>query len=213
MFMKIKLPKKKTRESIRNWLLENDMPTEELARRSGLSTNKIREWRVLCDVIDLNDAVSFKAWVKFKDYTTAESCVILGITRKSFIHYCEKHGLKKKSSVREPEKHIDLPKNGEELSELLKLHGTPTIAKMAGVSRSMIQYLQRKFNVESPRKTKKNKYNNKEWLHKNYVEKEYNIFECAEMAGVSYVTIYNWLIENKIIPRRGAINSKYEIIQ
>jgi len=206
---RIKLPKKKDYNTLRNWLLENkSFSVDELSRLSGITMSKIREWMVHCDVIDINDDKMLNIWVNYKHYSFAESCVILGVTAPAFNKALKRGGINKfsnKNINNNTNKTMSLPRNKEDFQKLFNKYGVAKIAKMCGLSRYVVVRMKRKYDLESPRqdkyKSKNTYYNNKKWLKEHYVDKKLSMNKCAKIAGVSSVTIRNWLISHGIVPR------------
>jgi len=208
---RIKLPKKQDYLTLRNWLLEHKyLSTKELSRLSGITLNKIREWMIYCDVVDIKDGELFKIWVNYKNYSPAEACVILGITNASFRKALNRNNINKfrvKPRVAKTKSTptIKLPRTKEEFEELLDKYSIPKIAQMSGLSRQIVIRIKNRHGIESPRKDKysiKNvSYNDTDWLKEHYVNQKMSMRKCAEMAGVAPNTIRNWLISHGIIPR------------
>lgn len=205
---RIKLPKKRDYLALRKWLLEyKDKSTENLARLSGISIAKIREWMVYCDVISLKDGDLLKIWVNYKSYSAAESCVILGVTRRAFKCALDKYEIDKyrvKPRPPKPEPTIQLPRTKDEYQELYNKHGKVKIAKMSGLSVTLVERIRYRLGVSSPR-TKfiggNNKHNTIEWLREYYVKQKMSMRKCAKLAGVAPNTIRNWLINHGMVPR------------
>lgn len=208
-------PRSNSRKGIREWLLRHsDISTESLATLSGLSVRKITEWKIKHDVIDIKDRGLFTAWIKFKDYTTHEAALALGITLRSLRYHLNKYGITKYKKemgqlstykLQRNYKKLDksLLKNQDVLRKLYKWYGCRALSKIFGVSR---QYISRHLKlydiIDSNRKFRPHHdCNNKEWLMKNYVEMGKNLAQCAEEAGVNDETIAMWLIGHGIRPR------------
>lgn len=161
---------------------------------------------VYCDVIKLNDDL-FKVWVNYKNYSTAEACVILGVTASAFKKALERHGVDKyrvKPKKPKPDPVIKLPRSKEEFEALHEKHGVAKIAQMTGLSRSKITNMKYKHGLTSPRDKfigGENECNNIEWLKEHYVKQKMSMRKCAKLAKVSLCTIRNWLISHGIVPR------------
>jgi len=204
---RVKLPKKQDYITLRTWLLEHrQYSTINLARLSGISVAKIQEWMVYCDVVNINDKL-FKVWVNYKNYSTSEACVVLGVSVLAFNRALKKHGVKKYKTRSEQPKvdPIQLPRNKEEFEELYKKYGVAKIAKMTGLSRAIIVKMKHKYGLTSPR-TKfvgsgHSGCNDAKWLREHYINQKMSMKKCAQLANVAPNTIRNWLINHGIVPR------------
>jgi len=209
---KIKLPKKRDYLTLRSWFLEHKhLSAEEISRLSGITINKIREWMVYCDSVNVKDGELLKIWVNYKNYSCAEACVILGVTTEVFKKALNRNNIdryrkKKKPKTTQPIKEkIKIPRNKDDFEKILEKHGIVKLSKLSGLSRQRIEYLKNKYGAVNTRTEKysfKNgKYNTKQWLKEHYVDKKMSLRKCAEIAGVSPNTIRSRLISYGIIPR------------
>ena len=206
---RIPVPRKNDYDTIREWLLlNNHISTEEIARLSCLSINKIREWKVQCDVVDQRDEGLFRVWLKYKSYSVAEACILLGISHRSFKYYLNKYKITKykthsRQFYRMPRREcprVGLPKTREEMLDLMQSYGRRLLARMTGASTSRIYKLTKKYGIKVNRDNH-NDCNNKEWLIEHYFNKKMSLKQCAELAGVVPHTIRNWMIVHKMTPR------------
>lgn len=81
-------------------------------------------------------------------------------------------------------------------------YGRHLVARMAGVSAQRILVLLKKFGIERRSTYEANKSKNpcwsKEWIEDHYVTMGLSVQECAELAGISHMTFYEWLVRYKI---------------
>lgn len=207
---RIRLPRKLDYHTLRTWLLEyKHLSSAEIARLSGITVGKIREWMVYCDVINPKDEV-FKVWIKYKNYSASEACVILGISVPAFRKALKRHGIKKYRMKSMPRKFkgelpIDLPRTKEGLEKLFQKYGTHKLAKLSGYSTVLIWRLRNKYDVVNCKRDKflarPNECNDQEWLEEHYIKQKLSLRQCAKIAGVTPMTIRSWLISHKIVPR------------
>lgn len=213
----IRRPIKASREAMREWLLEyKHMSSLELSKESKLTLERIIQWRIQYDVVDIEDKELFKAWLLYKDYTISEFSILLDVTQRTFRYYLKKYNIKKFeksneqfSNYRHKQvlKYVDLDRSvlrdKDMLAELYKHYGRDSLAKMFGVSKTRMQKVLRQFGImDSNRKwDPPNGCKNREWLYQNFVVEAKTLLECANEAGVCQHTIRNWLIKFGIRPR------------
>jgi len=214
---KISLPRSRKSDDIRPWLEKHkSLSSRELANRTGLTFERIMQWRVAYDVIDPKDRDLFTVWVTYKSYTIAEAAIITGLSHRMFRYYLKKYGITKYEESDEQYsdyrrektdyKKIDksILKNKSKLSKLHDDHGKISISKMAGVSVERVRKYLQKFDISKPDRQvtgPNNSCRSREWLTQNYVIGGLTLRACAELAGVCPHTIRNWLIHFGIRPR------------
>lgn len=116
---------------------------------------------------------------------------------------------------------IKLYQNKEWLEKEYLEEGLSTyqIAKFCRVSSHSIQYWLTKFNIlirshseatslYHKKRIGNRKYNNKDWLHDQYLRKKLSIYQIAKLCGVNYQIIRYWLIKYNI-PRRSYSESTH----
>ncbi|MBD3407285.1 MAG: MerR family transcriptional regulator [Candidatus Lokiarchaeota archaeon] len=210
-------PANASREAMREWLTyHKNMSSLQLARQSGLTIERIIQWRIQYDVIDIKDKELFKAWLLYKDYTIGESAILLNVTQRTFRYYLKKYNIKKFeksdeqfSDYRHKQvlKYVDLDRSvlrdKDMLAELYKHYGRVALAKMFGVSNTRMLVVLRKFGIMDPNRKwdPPNGCKNREWLYQKFVVEAKTLTECANEAGVCPHTIRNWLIKFGIRPR------------
>lgn len=206
---RIKLPKKQDYHTLRRWLQEyKHLSIEELSRLSGISVAKLREWMVYCDVVSLSNGDLLKVWVEYKNYSTAEACILLGVSRDSFNEALNRNKIDKyrvKARPKKEEPSIVLPRTKEGFQELHNKYGVAKIARMAGLSKKTVKKIKYRHDVVSPRRDKHlpkdSECNCLEWLVEHYVKKKLSLKKCSKLAGVAPNTIRSWLINHGIVPR------------
>jgi hypothetical protein len=159
--------------------------------------------------VDLNDPKSLRKWFDSHHHLTVnDHAIIMGKCTKTVRKLRKKAGicgLKPKTNIKPiPRKSpiIILPshwRTAEWLTDNIKRYGSDAVIKATGFTKKAFYEILRKLKVPySGTFSSKNPLCNKAWCYRHYVELNYNLAECARIAGVNRNTISNWLVKFKI---------------